>query len=102
MPPQFQPKLSRRHRTLAWRPDGANAAGLNIRVHAADDGIRAVVNGKDFRLSDNPKDRPENHVRKFAAMLAHSRLPSSLTTSPLTRRPTGPNPASASPVIPAI
>ena len=71
MPPHFQPKLSRRHRTLGWRPDEPNAAGLNIRVHAADDGIRAVVNGKDFRLSDNPKDQPENHVRKFAAMLAH-------------------------------
>ena len=73
MPPQFQPKLSRLHRTLAWHPDedSPNAAGLNIRVRSGDDGIHANVNGNDFRLSDNPKDRPESYARKFAAMLAH-------------------------------
>ena len=69
--PKFQPKLSRLHRALAWRPDEPNAAGLTIRVHAADDSIHAEVNGNDFLLSDNPKDRPENYIRKFAAMLAH-------------------------------
>ena len=73
MPKQpFQPKLTRLHRALAWHPDHA---GLTIRVHAADDGIHADVNGQDFRLTDNLEQTPDKFVRKFSQMLAHYPVP---------------------------
>ena len=87
MPTQFQPKLSRLHRALAWQPDSANTAGLAIRVHATDDGIHADVNGQDFQLSDNPQDKPDNHVRKFAAMVAHYPAPVTINDEPVCRTP---------------
>lgn len=87
MPQHFQPKLSRMHRALAWQADGPNAAGLAIRVQAADDGIHAIVNGQDFRLSDNPQDTPSNHIRKFAAMLAHYPAPVSINDEPVATTP---------------
>ena len=83
MPLTFQPQLTHLHRALAWQPDGPNAAGLAIRVHAADDGIHADVNGHDFRLSDNPQDIPDNHVRKFTAMLAHYPPPVTVNDEPV-------------------
>lgn len=72
MPTQFQPKLTRLHRALAWHPDQTS---LKIRVHPADDGINADVNGQDFRLTDSLKQPQENLVRKFRRMLAHYPAP---------------------------
>ena len=84
MPTQFQPELTRLHRALAWRPDHA---GLTIRVHAADDGIHADVNGQDFRLTDRLAQPPEMYVRKFGQMLAHYPAPVVINDEPVATTP---------------
>ena len=84
MPNPFQPKLTRLHRAMAWRPD---QAGLTIRVHAADDGIHADVNGQNFRLTDSLEQPPENLVRKFRRMLAHYPAPVVINDEPVDTTP---------------